>query len=77
MGRPFIYVQNANFANRGELCLWHRYEGIELKRDYARETLRNLAYFWGRPVHIETFFDDSPTRISYNGREFAEEEIAA
>jgi stage V sporulation protein R len=76
-GRPFIYVQNGNFANRGELCLWHRYEGIEVKRDYARATLQNLNLLWGRPVHLETVFDDTPTRITCDGENITEEEIAA
>ena len=76
-GRPFIFVQDGNFGNRGELCLWHRFEGIELKRDYAQETLRNVAALWGRPVHLETQFEDTPTRISCDGENFTEEEIGA
>jgi stage V sporulation protein R len=74
-GRPFIYVSDGNFANRGELCLWHRFEGEELKRDYARETLKNLSMLWGRPVHIETVFEDTPTRLTCEGDALKEEEI--
>jgi stage V sporulation protein R len=76
-GRPFIYVRDANFANRGELELWHRYEGTELELGYASETLRNLGRVWGRPVHIETTLEDKPVRLSHDGREFSREEIAA
>lgn len=74
-GRPFIYVQDANFGNRGELCLWHRYEGHELQRDYAEETLRNLALIWRRPVHVETVLEETPTRLSCDGEKFTQEEV--
>jgi stage V sporulation protein R len=76
-GRPFIYVQDANFGNRGELCLWHRYEGVELKRDYAEATLRNIFGIWSRPVLVETVFDDTPTRLRFDGTALTEEEIPA
>ena len=57
-GRPFIYVVDGNYRNRGELYLMHQYMGIELKLDYARDTLANLQKLWARPVHIETVIDD-------------------
>lgn len=54
-GRPFIYVVDGNHKNRGELYLLHKYEGVELKEDYARETLVRLYKLWGkRPVWLET-----------------------
>jgi stage V sporulation protein R len=68
-GRPFIYVKDGNYMNRGELYLWHDYQGVELKQDYARDTLTNLHRLWGRPVHIETVVDDEETVLSYNGSE--------
>ena len=45
-GRPFVYVQDGNYRNRGELYLLHQYEGIELKQDYAQDTLANLQKLW-------------------------------
>lgn len=66
-GRPFIYVKDGNYANRAELYLEHNYQGVELKRDYANDTLRNLQMIWSRPVHIETVIDDKPAVISYDG----------
>ena len=66
-GRPFIYVVDGNFKNRGELYLLHQYMGIELKMDYARDTLANLQKLWGRPVHVETIVDDEPTILSFDG----------
>src|SRR5690606_33386180 len=53
-GQPFIYVVDANYLNRGELLLAHRHEGQDLRLDYARDTLRNLARIWRRPVSILT-----------------------
>ena len=67
-GRPFIYVVDGNYRNRGELFLSHRYQGVELKQDYAQDTLVNLEKLWGRPVHIETMVDDVSTILSYDGR---------
>lgn len=68
-GRPFIYVEDGNYANRGELYLKHDFFGIELRMDYARDTLENLCQLWSRPVHIETMIDDKPTVLSYDGKQ--------
>lgn len=67
-GRPFIYVLDANHRNRGELYLIHRFQGIELKQDYARDTLANLHKLWARPVHLESVVDEKPTVISFDGQ---------
>jgi stage V sporulation protein R len=66
-GRPFIYVDDGNYRNRGELYLRHEYEGVELKQDYAEDTLVNLQKLWGRPVHVETVVDDKPSILSFDG----------
>lgn len=66
-GRPFIYVKDGNYKNRGELFLEHEYQGVELKQDYARDVLANLQKLWGRPVHIETVVDEDPHVLSYDG----------
>jgi stage V sporulation protein R len=68
-GRPFIYVTDGNYQNRGELYLTHRFEGVELKTDEAQDTLRNLFKLWGRPVHLETVSDELKTILSFNGQE--------
>ncbi len=69
-GRPFIYVEDGNYRNRGELFLRHRYQGVELRQDYAQATLENLCKIWARPVHIESVVDDEPTILSYDGHTF-------
>jgi len=74
-GRPFIYVKDGNYRNRGELLLWHRFEGVELKRDYAEDTLRNLHAIWGRPVHIATNLNEGDVILGFDGSEVSEEEI--
>ncbi len=66
-GQPWIEVVDGNFLNRGELVLRHRYEGVPLKLDFARETLENIQSIWKRPVHLETWIDDEPKVMSYDG----------
>ncbi len=74
-GQPFIYVFDGNHANRGELLLKHRHEGVDLKADWALETLRNLTTLWGRPVCIDTRFKGKPKRLRFDGSDFSEETI--
>ena len=66
-GQPWIEVVDGNFLNRGELVLRHRYEGVPLKLDFARETLENIQSIWKRPVHLETYVDDEARVMSYDG----------
>ncbi|MGB1276348.1 MAG: YigZ family protein, partial [Nannocystaceae bacterium] len=77
-GQPFIYVIDANYLNRGELLLGHSHSGVDLKMDYARDTLRNLERVWRRPVSIVTQLDDKPKRIRFDGSETSmTDEVAA
>ncbi len=66
-GRPFIYVKDGNYLNRGELLLWHRFEGMELDLNQAKDVLKNVQLIWGRPVHIETIQDDKTVVMSFDG----------
>ncbi len=72
-GQPWIEVTDGNFLNRGELVLGHRYEGVPLKLDFARETLENVQSLWKRPVHLETYIEDEPRLMSYDGEEHTSE----
>jgi stage V sporulation protein R len=74
-GQPFIYVEDGNYNNRGELYLRHRHEGVDLKMDYARDTMRNLHKIWTRPIHLETVIDDKTRLLSFDGRDFSEKRI--
>ena len=73
-GQPWVYVRDGNFLNRGELVLWHRYEGVPIRVDYATEVLENLFQIWQRPVHLETCDDDRPVVMSYDGTEHTVED---
>jgi stage V sporulation protein R len=75
-GQPIIQVADANHRNRGELLLRHQYDGVELKHDYARETLRNLQRIWGRPVALLTVVDEKSRIVSFDGEEFEEKDSA-
>jgi len=70
-GRPHVCVRDGNYKNRGELFLEHHFHGVELKLDWAKDTLVNLYRLWGRPVHIETTVDDQKTTLSFDGTEHA------
>ena len=76
-GQPAIEVSDGNHLNRGELLLVHRYEGIPLKMDQARETLENVQYLWKRPVHLETYQDDDPVALTYDGADHRTEASVA
>ncbi len=45
----------------------HEHFGVDLKLDYAQDTLRHLHRLWTRPVHIETVADGRPTLLSFDG----------
>ena len=74
-GKPWIYVIDGNYRNRGELLLRHEYNGVELKVDEARDTLANVQYVWARPVHLETVSDGNPTLLSFDGTEHTQQAI--
>jgi stage V sporulation protein R len=69
LGQPIVHVVDANYGNRGELYLQHRYEGVPLDMEKARDTLKNLHRIWRRPVHIETMDDERGRLLSYDGTE--------
>jgi stage V sporulation protein R len=66
-GKPWIYVVDGNYRNRGELLLRHEHNGIDLKLDRAADTLANLQFIWSRPVHLQTVVEDKPSMMSYDG----------
>jgi len=66
-GQPIIRVKDGNYRNRGEIYLLHEHFGVDLKLDYAQDTLRHLHRLWTRPVHIETVAEGRPTLLSFDG----------
>ncbi len=76
-GLPIIVVEDGNFENRGELLLRHKHEGIDLKLDWARDTIRNVNVVWGRPVNLLTTIDGKGKLLTYDGKEQKEKSLEA
>ncbi|MBK8999999.1 MAG: SpoVR family protein [Myxococcales bacterium] len=68
-GNPYIYVVDANFENKGELLLQHDHRGVDLRSDYAKETLQALVRIWKRPVVLATVLDNKPALLRFDGKE--------
>jgi stage V sporulation protein R len=76
LGQPHIAVVDANYENRAEILLEHRYEGVELDMQYAKETLKNIHAIWTRPAHVLSSSDDRQFILSFDGENFKEKLIA-
>ncbi len=74
-GQPVIEVVDANDDNRGELRLAHKHDGLDLKGDYARETLKNLQTLWRRPVNLVTKSEGKSIMLRFDGQTHSEKKI--
>jgi stage V sporulation protein R len=74
-GQPIIRVEEANFANRGELLLTHLFEGMELQPDYMSQTLKNVFKLWTRPVNLATSMDGEAQIFRFDGQEYTNTKI--
>ncbi len=74
-GHPIINVIDANYKNRAELLLNHVYEGVDLRMDYANETLKNLYKIWKRPANIKTIVAGVPKVLGFDGQNYTEERL--
>ncbi|MFH1263578.1 MAG: SpoVR family protein [Pseudomonadota bacterium] len=72
MGQPIIHVEDGNFENRAELLLRHRHEGVDLRIDWAKDTLANLFGVWRRPVNLLTVVEGKGKLLTYDGKEHHE-----
>ena len=66
-GKPTIAVHDGNFRNRNELLLVHHYNGVQLDRREAKQTLERVFELWGRPVALKTIikeFDDHDIEVA-------------
>jgi stage V sporulation protein R len=72
MGHPYITVVDGNYENRGELYLKHRFDGMEIRQDYAKDTLTNIHHIWTRPVHLETKIGEKTTLMTFDGESHRE-----
>jgi stage V sporulation protein R len=75
-GNPFIRVEDANFENKGELLLGHDHRGVDLRPDYARETLSALGRVWRRPVNLATLIDGKKTLLRFDGKDHTSKQDA-
>ena len=73
--QPYIFVLDANYRNRGELYLGHRYSGADIEIKYAVETLKNIHKVWKRPVHLSARIDDEPILFTYDGQQSTQQRI--
>jgi stage V sporulation protein R len=74
-GQPIIEVVDGNFENRGELLLAHRHDGVDLRIDYAKDTLVNLQAMWRRPVGIVTRVDNKGVLMRFDGRDHTDRKV--
>ncbi|MBM4386299.1 MAG: SpoVR family protein [Deltaproteobacteria bacterium] len=75
LGEPAIDIEDANYMNRGELYMVHRHEGIDLRKDWAVDTLKNVGSIWKRPVRLGTKFGGSAVLFTHDGANFREEQV--
>ncbi|MCA8947848.1 MAG: SpoVR family protein, partial [Planctomycetes bacterium] len=73
-GEPYIFIEDGNYANRGELLMKHRHDGFDLDENYARETLKNVRRIWNRPVWLATEEEGKEVVLSFDGKEFSRHE---
>jgi stage V sporulation protein R len=74
-GQPFIYVEDGNWENRGELLLRHAHEELDLDLGQARDTMANLYRVWTRPVNLITVVENKGKLLRYDAEGFSDRPI--
>ena len=74
-GQPIIEVVDGNHDNRGELLMAHRHDGVDLRLDYAKDTLANLQKMWRRPVALVTKSDGKGVMMRFDGRDHSDRKV--
>ena len=74
-GQPYIYVVDGNYANRGELYLAHKHNGVDLDIKFAVETLRNVQRIWRRPVYLQALINDEVVLFSFDGEQSQQQKV--
>jgi stage V sporulation protein R len=72
-GQPAIAVRDANFRNRSELLLHHKFVNQPLNTDYVQDVLRSLYRVWKRAVFIETLVEDKGRLMGFDGDSYSDE----
>jgi stage V sporulation protein R len=66
-GHPYLVVDNGDYRGNRELYIKHLHEGQDLDLSYAEKTLQHVYTLWGRPVHLETIYDNKRILLTYDG----------
>lgn len=66
-GHPYLVIDNGDYRGNRELYIKHFYEGQELDLHYAEKTLQHVYVLWGRPVHLETVYENKRILLTYDG----------
>ena len=66
-GYPYLVIDDADYHRNSELYIKHLFEGQEMDLSYAEKTLHYVFQIWGRPVHLETLFDEKKVLLSFDG----------
>ena len=66
-GHPYLVVDNGDYRGNRELYIKHLHEGQDLDLSYAEKTLQHVYTLWGRPVHLETTYDNKRILLTYDG----------
>jgi stage V sporulation protein R len=66
-GYPYLVIENGDYRGNRELYIKHLFEGQELDLSYAEKTLQHVYMLWGRPVHLETTYDNKRILLTYDG----------
>ncbi len=74
-GQPFIFVEDGNFENKGELLLRHAHEGMDLDLGHAKDTLHNLFKVWTRPVLLHTLVEGKGRMFRWDGDGFSDSAV--
>jgi len=74
-GQPVVKVEDANYANRGELLLTHHHDGLDLDYEKSVETLKNIQALWKRPVYLGTRYNGQNKLLGFDGKEVTEKDM--
>jgi stage V sporulation protein R len=66
-GYPYLVIDNGDYRGNRELYIKHLYEGQDLDLNYAEKTLQHVYVLWGRPVHLETLYENKRILLTYDG----------
>ncbi|HEY4033609.1 MAG TPA: SpoVR family protein, partial [Ktedonobacteraceae bacterium] len=66
-GHPYLVIENGDYRGNRELYIKHLYESQDLDLNYAEKTLQHVYVLWGRPVHLETIYENKRILLTYDG----------